>query len=144
MKQYILIFITFLIVSCQNKKEIKKSFVKFEFESWNLAENFKLEFNGGDTIYLKQIFPDSLNFHSVLNRSEKEDLIETIGESDFNYSKKYWDDSAEDGQTYNFIIEHLNGSKDSILIHQNEGPKKLHDLAKYLKKLSKEKKFEKE
>ena len=70
MKQHTLIFIALLIVSCQNKKEIKQSFVKFEFESWNLAENFKLEFNGGDTIYLKQVFPDSLNFNSVLYRNE--------------------------------------------------------------------------
>ncbi|MCF6141077.1 hypothetical protein L1S34_07250 [Flavobacterium sp. K77] len=143
MRQLIFILIAYILFSCQHKERIKKSFVTFEFESWNLAENFILKYNGGDTIYLKSIFPEKENLFSVINENEKEDLLESLKESEFDYSKEYWNSSMEDGQTYKFNIIHLNRKKDSILIHEGKGPKKLYDLAEKFKKLIREKKFKK-
>lgn len=143
MRQLIFILTTCILVSCQRKEQIKKAFVTFEFESWNLAENFIVKYNGGDTIYLKSIFPEKENLFCVLNEGEKEDLLESLKEYDFYYSKDYWNSSVDDGQTYKFNVEHLNRKKDSILIHEGKGPKKLYVLAESLKKLIKGKKFEK-
>jgi hypothetical protein len=130
-------------VSCQPKEQIKKSFQTFEFEYWNLAENYIVKYNGDDTIYLKRIFPKKEILISVLKENEKEDLLKRIKESDIDYSKEYWNSSVEDGQTYKFIVENLNGKKDSIMIHEEKGPKKLYDLAKSFKKLIIEKEFKK-
>ncbi|SHM30136.1 hypothetical protein SAMN05444366_2809 [Flavobacterium saccharophilum] len=131
-----------MLLSCQRKEQIKKSFVTFEFESWNLVENYIVKYSGGDTIYLKHIFPGKENLLTVLSESEKEDLLESLKESDFYYSKDYWNSSVDDGQTYKFKIEHLNRKKDSILIHEGKGPKKLYELAEKFKKLIEGKKFE--
>lgn len=142
MRKLIFILTTFILASCQRKEQIKNSFVTFEFESWNLAENYILKYNGGDTIYLKRIFPKKEKLFSVLEKSEKEDLLESLKNADFDYSKDYWNSSVDDGQTYKFNVEHLNKKKDSILIHQGKGPKKLYDLAESFKTLIDGKKFE--
>ncbi len=143
MRQIILILTTCIFASCQTKEQIKMSFVTFEFESWNLAENYILKYNGGDTIYLKRIFPEKENLFSVLEKSEKEDLLKSLKNADFIYSKDYWNNSVDDGQTYKFNLVHLNRKKDSILIHQEKGPKKLYDLAESIKTLIDGKKFKK-
>lgn len=124
MRKLIFILTTLILASRQRKVQIQKSFVTFEFESWNLVENYILKYNGGDTIYLKRIFPEKENLFSVLEKSEKEDLLENLKNVDFDYSKDYWNTSVDDGQTYKFNVEHLNRKKDSILVHEGKGPKK--------------------
>ena len=141
MKQITIIFIACILVSCQHNKPIQKTFETFEFESWNLAENYIIKYIGRDTIYLMRIFPEKENLFSVIKESEKEDLLKSIKESKFNYSKEYWNSLVEDGQSYKFKIEHLNRKKDSILIHEGKGPRKLYDLAESLKALIGRKKF---
>jgi len=125
MRKLIFILTTLILASCQRKVQIQKSFVTFEFESWNLVENYILKYNGGDTIYLKRIFPEKEKLFSVLEKSEKEDLLENLKNVDFDYSKDYWNTSVDDGQTYKFNVEHLNRKKDSILVHEGKGPKKI-------------------
>lgn len=141
MRQLIFILTACILVSCQHIEQIKKSFVTFEFESWNLAENYIIKYNGRDTIYLMRIFPEKENLFCVIKESEKEDLIKSVKESKINYSKEYWNSLVEDGQSYKFKIEHFNRKKDSILIHEGKGPRKLYDLAKSLKILIGRKKF---
>lgn len=152
MKQLTLIIVIYLFISCQkkvqieksviSKDQIEKSFISFEFRSLNIAENFIIKYNGGDTIYLKRISPKEENLLSVLTQNEKKDLIESLKKSNFNYSRNYWNNSVDDGQIYEFHIEHLDKTKDSILVHEEIGPKKLYDLAKKMNDLLDKKKFE--
>ena len=83
------------------------------------------------------------NLFSVLEKSEKEDLLKSLKNANFIYSKDYWNSSVDDGQTYRFNLVHLNRKKDSILIHQEKGPKKLYNLAESIKTLIDGKKFKK-
>ena len=94
MKQLTLIIVIYLFISCQkkvqieksviSKDQIEKSFISFEFRSLNIAENFIIKYNGGDTIYLKRISPKEENLLSVLTQNEKKDLIESLKKSNFN------------------------------------------------------------
>lgn len=126
------------LVSCSKMNEkVELNCGRLCFKSWNLAENYQLEINETDTIFLKTIFPKKEIFYSVLDSDEKSELFETINKIEFkNFKKEYWNDNVDDGQVFTFITNF-----GSTSIHEKIGPKELFTLSEKLIKIKRENKF---
>ncbi|SEA66693.1 hypothetical protein SAMN05443667_10713 [Flavobacterium gillisiae] len=116
---------------------MKPNFKDFIYVNFNLRENSSLKFNGSDTLYLQKRFPEEAvgNFIAVLNRQDKDSLIEKINKLNFKkYEPTYIQKYIEDGNSQIFIINR-NEKTESIYIHGSTPPSKINALGNWVENL---------
>jgi hypothetical protein len=140
MRNFIIIILFGIFISCQNKNAKENiSFTNFVFSMSAQHSDYSMKFTESDTVYFERRFPDPKeHFYCVIKKSEKDSVYKIVDEINFEKYDSIYDEypinGLVDGTGYKFYVENQ-GKQKWIYIYGHTAPKELYKFASFFTRL---------